>query len=77
MKILEEAMIKSNSNTPRAKNKSPEIAATIERATDIIYKGQQKYSTYNGQTNQGPKHISFCFSWLLDLMGSALENEHD
>lgn len=61
----------------RAKNKSPEIAATIEEAIHSIYKGQQKYNTYNGQTNQGPKHISFCFPWLLELMESALENEHD
>ncbi|MGC1182901.1 hypothetical protein [Legionella sp.] len=57
--------------------KSPEIAATIKGAIYAIYKGQQKYSTYNGQTNQGPKHISFCFSPLLELMESALENKHD
>jgi len=70
-------MTKNNPHIHGAKNKSPEIAGTIREATNSIYNGQQKYSTYNGETNQGPKHISFCFSWLLELMESALESEHD
>lgn len=51
---------------------SPEIVAAIKEA---ISKGQQKYSTYNGGSNQGPKHITHCFSWLLELLDS--EGHHD
>jgi hypothetical protein len=51
---------------------SPEIVAAIKEA---ISKGQQKYSTYNGESNQGPKHISHCFSWLLELVDA--EGHHD
>lgn len=57
--------------------KSPEIAVTIQGAINDIYKAQQKYATHNGETNQGPKHISFCLSPILKLMETALENEHD
>lgn len=48
-------MTKNNPHIHGAENKSPEIAATIRGAISAIYKGQQKYSNYNGQTNQGPK----------------------
>jgi hypothetical protein len=64
-------------NAPHAhatKHISPEIVAAIKEA---ISKGQQKYSTYNGQANQGPKHISYYFPWLLELLDAEMENEHD
>lgn len=51
---------------------SPEIVAAIKEA---INKGQQKYSTYNGESNQGPKHISYCFPWLPKLLDG--EGQHD
>ena len=47
---------------------SPEIVVAIKEA---INKGQQKYSTYNGESNQGPKHISYCFPWLLKLLDAG------
>ena len=70
-------MTRRNLSIQGAKNKSPEIAGTIREAISAIYKGQQKYSNYNGQTNQGPKHISFLLSPILKLMESRLEDEHE
>jgi hypothetical protein len=70
-------MSKSDSSSKQTKSLPPEVAATIRGAMSAIYKGQQKYSNHNGQTNQGPKHISFCLSALLELMKSRLGDEHE
>ena len=53
---------------------SPEIVVAIKEA---INKGQQKYSTYNGESNQGPKHISFCLSPIQKLIEAEIGGEHE
>lgn len=65
-------MTKNAPPTHTSKSPSPEIVAAIKEA---INKGQQKYSTNDDETNQGPKHISHHFSWLLELLDA--ESHHD
>lgn len=65
-------MTKNTPPAPTSKPPSPEIVAAIKEA---INKGQQKYSIYNGESNQGLKHISYCFPWLLELVDA--ESQHD
>ena len=65
-------MTKNDPHAHATKHVSPEIVAAIKGA---ISKGQQKYSTNNVEADQGPKHISYYFSWLLEFLEE--EGHHD
>jgi hypothetical protein len=67
-------MTKNASPAHTGKPPSPEIVAAIKEA---INKGQQKYSIYNGESNQGPKHISFCLSPIQKLIEAEIGSEHE